>query len=168
MNFAPIINLNERNPEALRAFFNTMPCFAGSGGRIDRISDDLKEVVVTVPLNEKTRNVVGTIYGGSMYAASDALYLILLWYQLGPEYFLLDRSSKVEYKRPGVGDVSARCLISDKELLEIKAALEDRLSYTRSYVVEFVDAADKLCCRIEKEVYIRKINGQEAKRGKLG
>jgi hypothetical protein len=53
----------------MRWKFNLFPAYRGTGGRITYISDDLREVRVKIPLNWRTRNYVGTIYGGSLYGA---------------------------------------------------------------------------------------------------
>ena len=49
--------------------FNWFPAYRGTGCRVTYIADDFREIRVKVPLNWRTRNYVGTIYGGSMYGA---------------------------------------------------------------------------------------------------
>ena len=55
----------------MRWKFNLFPAYRGTGARITYISGDLREVRVEIPLNWRTRNYVGTIYGGSLYGAVD-------------------------------------------------------------------------------------------------
>lgn len=50
-----------------RWFFNFFPAYRGTGGRVIYVADDFKEVRVKLPLNWRTRNYVGTIYGGTRY-----------------------------------------------------------------------------------------------------
>ena len=54
-----------------RRGFNFFPAYRGTGGRLIYIADDWHEVRVKLPLNWRTRNYVGTIYGGSIYGAPD-------------------------------------------------------------------------------------------------
>lgn len=156
MDVSLLMDVGQRNPSTLLDFFNAMPCFAGSGGKISSISKDLKTVEICVPLNDSTRNVVGTIYGGSMYGASDAVYMMLLWFQLGNKYLLVDRASRVEYLRPGLSDVVARCTLTGDVVQSIELELSEKISCLREFLIEFRDAKDRIVCKIEKTVYIRK------------
>ncbi len=71
--------------------FNLFPAFRGTGGRVTYVSDDFREVRVRVPLNWRTRNYVGTIFGGSLYGAVDPFYMIMLTQTLGPDYVVWDK-----------------------------------------------------------------------------
>ena len=66
--------------------FNLFPAFRGTGGRVRFVSSDFREVSVELPLNWRTRNYVGTIFGGSLYACVDPFYMIMLIQTLGPDY----------------------------------------------------------------------------------
>lgn len=57
--------------------FNFFPAYRGTGGRIAYIADDFSEIRVKLPLSWRTRNYVGTIYGGSMYGAVDPLNMLM-------------------------------------------------------------------------------------------
>ena len=91
-------------PESLRTRlerwgFNLFPAYRGTGGRITYIADDHREVRIELPLSWRTRNYVGTIFGGSMYAVVDPVYMIILIKTLGPGYIVWD-------KRPPSGSAS--------------------------------------------------------------
>ena len=56
-------------PESLKTAFarrilNLFPAFRRTGGRCTYISDDWKEVRLKLPFNWKTKNAVGTMFGG--------------------------------------------------------------------------------------------------------
>ena len=79
--------------ESFRTFlsrlrFNAWPCYRGTGGRVTFIAGDWSEVRVRLPLSWRTRNYVGTIFGGSIYGAVDPFYMIMLIHNLGPEYLV--------------------------------------------------------------------------------
>ena len=57
----------------MRRYFNLFPAYRGTGGRVTYISHDWKRVKIKLPLNWRTRNYVGTIYGGSLYGAVDPI-----------------------------------------------------------------------------------------------
>jgi len=134
--------------------FNFFPPFRGSGGRLTYISDDYREVRLRLPLNLRTRNIVGTTYGGSMYGAVDPIYMIMLMKILGDEYAVWDRSSNIRFKRPGMETLYAEFHISEQETDEIIEVLETRKSTNRDYVVELKNAAGEIHAVIDKEIYV--------------
>ena len=53
--------------------FNFFPTYRSTGAWITYIADDYHEIRIKIPLGWRTKNYVGTMFGGSMYA-SGALY----------------------------------------------------------------------------------------------
>jgi acyl-coenzyme A thioesterase PaaI-like protein len=139
--------------------FNFFPAYRGSGARITYIASDWREVRIKVPLSWRTRNYVGTIYGGSMYAAVDPIYMIMLIKILGPEYVVWDKAAAIRFKRPGKSTLYAKFILTEEEIAAIEAAAGTAPSIERSYLVELVDAAGALHASVEKTIYIRKKGG---------
>ena len=85
----PVESLRTRG---FRALLNVAPVYAGTGGRVTFIAGDWREIRVEIPLSLRTRNYVGTIYGGSMYGAVDPIYMLMLMHRLGPEFIVWDKA----------------------------------------------------------------------------
>lgn len=136
--------------------FSLFPPYAGSGGNVTYIAADWHEVHVKLPLNWRTRNYVGTIFGGSMYAAIDPIYMMMLIKLLGRDYIVWDKAAAIRFKKPGRATLYARFHIQADELNAIKAALEQHRSIDRTYVVELVDAAGTVHATIDKIIYVRR------------
>lgn len=136
--------------------FNLFPAYRGSGARVLYIADDYREMRVKIPLSWRTRNYVGTIYGGSMYGGIDPIYMLMLIKTLGAGYIVWDKAAKIRFKRPGKTTLFADFLLTDEELNEIKTRLETEKSIDRIYNVELKDTAGKTHCLIEKTLYIAK------------
>lgn len=136
--------------------FNLFPAYRGTGARVIYIADDYREMRVKIPLSWRTRNYVGTIYGGSMYGGIDPIYMLMLIKTLGREYVVWDKAAKIRFKRPGKTVLFADFLLTEEELSEIKTQLETNKSVDRIYNVELKDAAGKVHCLIEKTLYIAK------------
>lgn len=81
--------------------WNFFPAYRGAGGRIEYISDDWHEARVRLPLSWRTRNYVGTIYGGSIYASIDPIYMLMLMHILGKGYVVWDKAANVRFRKPG-------------------------------------------------------------------
>ena len=109
-----------------------------------------------LPLSWRTRNYVGTIFGGSIYSAVDPIYMLMLIRRLGPEFIVWDKAASVEFKKPGRETLHARFVIGDDELAAIRAALDTQRSIDRKYVVELIDASETVCPRVEKLIYIKR------------
>jgi acyl-coenzyme A thioesterase PaaI-like protein len=142
-----------------RIKFNFFPAYRGTGARVVYISDDYRKIRVKIPLSWRTRNYVGTIYGGSLYAGIDPIYMLMLIKILGREYVVWDKAAKIRFKRPGKETLFADFLLTDGEIDEIKRLLETEKSIDRIYNVELVDKNGKVHASIEKTLYIAKRKG---------
>ena len=136
--------------------FNFFPAYRGSGARVLYIADDYREIRVKIPLSWRTRNYVGTIYGGSMYAGIDPIYMLMLIKNLGSDYIVWDKAAAIRFKRPGRETLFAGFRLTQKELDEIKAVLETNKSVDRIYTVELADKDGKIHAIIEKTLFIAK------------
>jgi len=134
--------------------FNFFPAYRGTGARITYIASDWREVRIKLPLNWRTRNIVGTIFGGSMYAAIDPIYMTMLIKILGPEYVVWDKAAAIRFKRPGKSTLYAKFILSEEEVAAIKAGAAP--SIVRKYLVELVDAEGTLHASVDKTVYIKR------------
>lgn len=136
--------------------FNLFPAYRATGARIAYIERDFREVRVKLPLSWRTRNYVGTIFGGSMYGAVDPVYMIMLIKRLGPGYVVWDKSASIRFRRPGRDTLHATFLLEDTELEAIRSALETDESVERAYTVELVDGEGTVHAVVDKVIYIRR------------
>lgn len=140
----------------LQIYFNWFPAYRRGGGRVSYISDDIHHVVVTLKLNWSTRNIVGTLFGGSIYAAVDPIYMVMFMKILGPAYIVWDKSATIDFIKPVRGTVFATFTISKEEVQAIKEALQEEYSLTRTYTVWVQDKAQTDYAFIEKKLYFRR------------
>src|SRR2546430_17234545 len=106
--------------------FNWFPAYRGTGGRVAYIAADWSEVHVRVPLSWRTRNYVGTIFGGSMYGAIDPVYMLMLMKILGPEYIVWDKAATIRFRRPGREPLLAVFRIMPEMVAEIRSDVAER------------------------------------------
>ena len=144
-----------------RIGFNLFPAFRGTGGRITYIAGDWREVRLRIPLSLRTRNYVGTIFGGSMYGAVDPIYMVMLIRVLGPGYVVWDKSAGIRFRRPGRSTLYARFVLDEAELAAIHAALEAAPAIERTYRVELVDKDGAVHAEVEKVIHIRRKRNQD-------
>lgn len=137
-----------------RIKFNFFPAYRGTGARVVYIADDYRRIRVKIPLSWRTRNYVGTIYGGSLYAGIDPIYMLMLIKILGREYIVWDKAATIRFKRPGRETLFADFLLTGDETDEIRKLLETRKSIDRVYNIELADKNGKVHALIEKTLYI--------------
>ena len=144
------------NSRMLRIGFNIHPAYRGTGGRVTYISSDFREITVRVPLSRRTRNYVGTIFGGSMFGAVDPMYMIMLMKNLGAGYVVWDKSASIRFRRPGRSALTAKFALDQKELDEIRSALADSSATERVYAIDLVDVEGNVCASVEHRIHIRR------------
>lgn len=134
--------------------FNFFPAYRGTGGRLTYIADDYHEIHIKLPLSWRTRNYVGTIYGGSMYGAVDPLYMVMLIKILGSNYVVWDKAASIRFRRPGRSTLYAKFHIDIDEIEAIKDGLTRSKSMERVYKVRLVDKDENVYAEVEKRIYI--------------
>lgn len=147
---------NSLRSRLYRLGFNLFPAYRRTGGRVTYIAPDWQEVRVKLPLSWRTRNYVGTTFGGSMYAAVDPFHMMMLLKNLGDEYVVWDKEAEIRFKKPGRETLYARCAITDEEIAAIEAELatEGTESVDRHYTVDLVDSEGIVHATVRNTVYV--------------
>ncbi len=148
-------------PESLRTRFarwrfNLFPAYRGSGARILYIAGDWLEVRIKLPLNWRTRNYVGTIFGGSMYAAVDPVYMLMLIKALGRDYVVWDKAAAIQFKKPGRTTLYARFVLRKEEIASIVRELARVPRIESIYHVDLADAEGVVHAVVDKTISIRR------------
>jgi hypothetical protein len=146
----------------LRWGYNFFPAYRGTGARIEYIASDFREIRIRLPLSLRTRNYVGTIFGGSMYGAVDPVYMLMLIKNLGPGYVVWDKAASIRFRKPGRDTLYAHFTLDEGELAAIRDALSVEPSLDRTYVVDLVDRDGVVHATVEKVIHIRR---KDAPRG---
>jgi hypothetical protein len=141
-------------PALLKTGFNWFPAWRATGGRVVDVSKDMRRIVVALPLHRGTRNAVGTIFGGSLFASTDGLHPTLLALHLGPDYIVWDKAGAVRYRKPGRKTLYAEFTIDDAEIVRVRQAVSAFGECERTYVVELKDDAGVVHTEVERTVYI--------------
>ncbi|MGJ7517337.1 DUF4442 domain-containing protein [Pseudomonas baetica] len=139
----------------MRWFLNLYPPYFGAGVRVQRISDDFRDVQVTMGLGWYNRNYVGTQFGGSLYSMVDPFFMLMLMENLGRNYIVWDRAADIDFIAPGKGPVYARFNIDDTLLDEIRQQTAGGEKYLPQLQVDIHDAAGHLVARVGKTLYVR-------------
>jgi hypothetical protein len=137
-----------------RFAFNLWPCFRGTGARVAFIASDWSEVRVRLPLSWRTRNYVGTIFGGSLYAGIDPFYMLMLIHRLGPGYVVWDKAASIRFRKPGRSTLRAAFSLEEAELVEIRRLLQEQPKVDRTYRIQLEDEEGVVHAEVEKVIHI--------------
>lgn len=142
-------------PHLLKLRINTYAPYVGAGIKLEYLDTDQGLCVVSMGLTALNKNIVGTQFGGSLYAMTDPFYMLLLMQQLGSNYVVWDKSSHIEFVAPGTSKVTARIKVSSSEATTIRKLAESGEPVFRDYRTEIVDNNQRVIAVVTKTVYIR-------------
>ena len=152
--------LGGSGPHALRRWINLWPPFLGAGIRVKRIAPDMKAADVELKLRWWNANYVGTHFGGSLFAMTDAFYMLMLMANLGRDYIVWDKAASIRYRKPGRGTVRAEFRLTDAQLDDIREKLKSLPKYEPTFKVEVKDEQGTVIAEVEKLLYVRRKEAQ--------
>ena len=139
----------------LRRYANLWPPFLFTGIRVEHLADDWRRARVRLKLRWYNRNYVGTQFGGLLFAMTDPFWMILVMESLGPEYIVWDRAAKIEFVRPGRGDVQAEFRVREEDLDEIRKAAASGEKVLRWFTVNVRAPDVSIVAVVQKQLYVR-------------
>ncbi len=102
------------------------------------------------------RNIVGSHFGGSLYAMCDPWFMLILMRTLGPDYIVWDKAASIQFLQPGRGTVTATFHISPERVAEIRQQADDGQKIEPTFAVDVLDAQGQAVAHVEKLLYVRK------------
>jgi acyl-coenzyme A thioesterase PaaI-like protein len=138
----------------VRFGFNWHPAYRRTGGRVEYVAPDLRSMRVRLPFNHRTRNMVGTIFGGFLFAVTDGPHPMLLALALGRDYVLWDKAASIAYRRPARTTLYAEFSISPEEIAEVKNTLSRQPKLDIDYRVALKDRKGVVYSEVVRTVYI--------------
>lgn len=100
--------------------FNLSPMYRRSTGKIYQVSDNLLTVKVRIKLTYKNSNYVGSIFGGSLFSATDPIFMIQLMNILGNSFVVWDKAATIKFKRPAKETCFVDFTFAKDEIVQIK------------------------------------------------
>ncbi len=140
----------------LRRLINLWPPYLFSGIRSTYLSADYRSADVELRQHWYNRNYVGTHFGGSLFAMTDAWYMVMLIQNLGRDYYVWDKSAAIEYISPGRGTVRAQFRLSEEIIEMIRAQTDGGEKYFPEFIVDIVNAENELVARVTRTLYVRR------------
>lgn len=140
----------------LRHIINLWPPLFFNAIKVTRIADNFREIDVTLKLRWYNRNNVRTQFGGNLFAMTDPWYMLMLMENLGRDYYVWDKKANIDFISPGRTHVTAKFILSEEKIAEIRAATTSGEKYLPEFVVDVFNAEHQLVARVHRTVYIKR------------
>jgi acyl-coenzyme A thioesterase PaaI-like protein len=136
--------------------FNFFPTYRSTGAWITYIAADYREIRIRLPLGWRTRNYVGTMFGGSMYAAGDGVFMVMLIKALGKDYIVWDKAATVRFRKPARATLYGRFVLSPEELDDIRRGTASGEAVERAHRVQLTAKDGTVHAEIEWLIHIHR------------
>ncbi|MEZ0453025.1 DUF4442 domain-containing protein [Sphingobacterium thalpophilum] len=150
------------SPLALTWLLRVYPPFLFQGIWVKKISPGFKGAEVKIYKTLFNINTNKTLFGGTIFAAADPIFPILLDQYLQMTGFKKTvawlKSSTIEFKKPGKTSLSYKVELPDQLLSECTEAIRSRGKIVKNFSLEIKDRYDELCAVVRCETYIRDLN----------
>ncbi len=150
-----------------RFFMNLYPMYFGTGGKILFWSDDSTEVHVRIRRSLWTYNYVGTIFGGSMFSATDPFYMLMLFRIFNDVFVVWDRSAQIKFIKPSKITLYAKYSLNSDLLESIKKEVTEKGENNYVFKIELIDRNGTVYALIERTVYIATKEHYKNKKGMI-
>lgn len=134
--------------------FNWSPMYRRTTAKLIEVSDDLHYVKIRLKLNWKNRNYAGSLFGGSMLAATDPIYMIQLIQILGNDYVVWDKAVEARYKKPAKSTIYGEFIFTPEEISAIKDLISKDQKTDIIKTMSLVDDKENIIATFKKTIYI--------------
>ncbi len=128
---------------------------------VQHIGKDFKSAQVKLNRSLFNRNYNASIFGGTIYAATDAFYPVLfhqLFTHQGYRIIVWLKAATIQYIKPGMTDLYFEIILTDDDIATAKKILDTGGKFVHTYLVELYNKQGELCAAVSSEVYIRNLD----------
>jgi acyl-coenzyme A thioesterase PaaI-like protein len=147
---------NQRKFRRLIRLINWYPPYLFSGIKVLDYADDFSSFRTRLKLTWYNRNLVGTAFGGSLYAMCDPFFMFILITQLSDEYIVWDKTARIDFVKPGKGTVYAEFKLSPEQVSAVKIAVDRDGKGVFEFPCEVKDGEGNVIVTLQKGVYVRR------------
>jgi hypothetical protein len=143
-------------PTLFKVLFNFSPMYRRSCGRIIEMTEDLHIITIKIKLSYKNRNYVGSMFGGSLFSATDPIYMTQLMQILGEEYVVWDKATTVRFKKPAYENAFAVFEFSEEEISKIKLEVREHKEIDWVKNLKITCKEGNVFTELDKTIYVAK------------
>lgn len=127
---------------------------------VKQINKEFTSIAVKINKSIFNINYNSTIFGGTIYAATDACYPVLfhqVFTHQGYKVIVWLKYASIHYLKPGRTNLYFTISITDEDIANAKHALDNEGKFVQTYPIEIYNKQGELCAAVTSEIYIRNI-----------
>mgnify|MGYP001156104265 CR=1 FL=1 len=127
---------------------------------VKKIHKDFKGVDIKINKSLFTINLGNSIFGGTIFSATDPFYALLFGQIMQHKGFKITvwlKSAHIQYIKPGRSDLYYSIKIDNQMILEAETALSEQGKFIKALPIEIFNKKGELCATALNEVYIRNL-----------
>ncbi len=131
---------------------------------VQKFDDDFKSCSVKISKSFLNKNYNGSIFGGTIYAATDPFYALLfdqLMQRKGFKIRVWLKSASIQYLKPGHAHLYFKIKLTNEMVAEAEEALKTVGKFVKAYPMEITNKKGELCATVMNEIYIRNLHQGE-------
>lgn len=131
---------------------------------VKQFDKEFKSCTVKIAKSIFNKNYNGSIFGGTIYTATDPFYAILfdqLMQRRGFKVRVWLKSASIQYLKPGRSHLYFTINITDEMILDAENALKMGGKFIKAYPMEIKNADGEICATVINEVYMRNLHTGE-------
>ena len=129
-----------------------------------KFGEDFTWVEVKINKSFLNINYNKTIFGGTIFSASDPFYAILFDQILQKRGFKTKvwlKSAHIQYLKPGNTNLRFKISICDADIVEAEQKLKADGKFVKTFPIEMYNNDGVLCAAVQNEVYVRNLHSGE-------
>ena len=132
---------------------------------VKKFHKDFKGVEVKIAKSLVNSNYNNSIFGGTIFSASDPFYALLFDQVLIRRGFKIRvwlKSAQINYLKPGRTNLYFKIELTEEDIAEAETALKTGGKFVKAFPMEITGANGEICASVINEVYIRNLfKGEE-------
>jgi acyl-coenzyme A thioesterase PaaI-like protein len=127
---------------------------------VKKVHKGFRGIDVKINRSLFTSNLGNSIFGGTIFSATDPFYALLFGQIMQHKGFKITvwlKSAEIQYVKPGRTDLFYTIVISDEMVADAEKALQTEGKFIKMYPIEIFDRQGELCATALNEVYIRNL-----------
>lgn len=104
------------------------------------------------------RNYNGSIFGGTIFSATDPFFALLfdqIFQRKGFKTVVWLKSASIQYVKPGKTNLYFEIRISPDDIVEVEQQLRLHGKYTKTFPISVKDRYGEVCAMAHNEIYIK-------------
>jgi hypothetical protein len=125
-----------------------------------KFGHDFKSAEVKISKSSLNKNYNKTIFGGTIFSATDPFYALLfdqIFRKKGFKTRVWLKSASIQYLKPGNTDLYFKINVSDEDIKEAEIALNTVGKFVKTFPMEILNKHGEICALVNNEVYLRNL-----------